>query len=170
MNPLYLGDSFDIVKRFFCGAMCELGYAVYIDPMFTGTWSGEDEAFGRFVGATHILHRDSTQQKTALFFDPDTGVKDLPTTAHVSFDRLAQALGDYQMVFAFDQSFTRNSAPRDQMNQKLAQMRSRGCDGFYYDAHARFLFLSRDADLLGDLERHLCGLGLPGRRLIRQVA
>jgi hypothetical protein len=68
--------------------------------MFTGEWSGEDEAFGKFLGAAHILHRDPAQSKTALFFDPDTGIKATPTTAHVLFDRLAQALGDHAIVFA----------------------------------------------------------------------
>jgi len=168
MNPLYLGDSFDIVKRFFCGVLRNLGYAVYIDPMFTGEWSGEDEAFGKFLGATHILHRDPAKSKTALFFDPDTGVRATPTTAHVSFDRLAQTLGDHAIVFAFDQSFSRNTAPREQMTQKLAEMRSRNCHGFYYDSHARFLFVSRDDDSLRELESHLCGLGLPAFRLLRQ--
>jgi hypothetical protein len=167
MNPIYLGDSFDIVKRFFCDVLHALGYTVYIDPMFTGEWAGEDEAFGKFLGAMHVLHRVPSQSKTALFLDPDTGVRSSPSAAHVSFDRLAQALGDHIIVFVFDQSFSRNTSPREQMNQKLAEMRSRDCCGFYYNSHARFLFVSRDDDALKALESHLCGLGLPGSRLVR---
>jgi hypothetical protein len=170
MNPLYLGDSYDIVKRFFCEAIRNLGYTVYIDPMFTGAWAGEDEAFGKFLGVTHMLHRDPIQTKAALFFDPDTGVKDTQTTAHVSFDRLAQAADVQTLVFAFDQSFSKNTNPREQMMEKLAQMHARQCHGFYYDAHARFLFVSRDDAPLRALEEQLCGLGLPARRLVRRPA
>jgi hypothetical protein len=167
VNPLYLGDSYDVVKRFFCDALRNLGYAVYVDPMFTGEWAGEDEAFGKFLGAAHILHRDPTHSRTALFVDPDTGVKNTATTAHVSFERLAQALSDHIIVFAFDQSFSRSATPREQMTQKLAEMRSRHCHGFYYDSHARFLFVSRDNSALKVLEQYLCDLGLPKFRLVR---
>jgi hypothetical protein len=170
MNPLYLGDAADIAKRFFCTIASELGYTVYVDPMFTGAWAGEDEAYGRFIGATHVLHRDAAQTKTALLVDPDTGVKDTQTTAHVSFDRLAQALDDHALVFAFDQAFLRSTDPRAQMAQKLAEMSARQCHGFYYDSLTRFLFASRDDAALRELEAFLSGLGLPARRLIRLPA
>ena len=170
MNPLYLGDVADIAKRFFCATVSGLGYTVYVDPMLTGAWAGEDEAYGRFIGATHILHRDPAQSKTALFFDPDTGVKDTQTTAHVSFDRLAQSLDDHALVLAFDQAFLRSTDPRAQMVQKLAEMSARQCRGFYYDSLTRFLFASRDDAALKELEACLCGLGLPARRLVRLPA
>jgi hypothetical protein len=41
MRPEFLGDSYDIVKRFFCETLRSLGYTVYIDPRFTGDWSGQ---------------------------------------------------------------------------------------------------------------------------------
>ena len=167
MNPLYLGDSADIVKRFFCGVLRGLGYTVYIDPMFTGAWTGEDAAFGRFIGATHILHRDPAIGKSALFFDPDTGIKDTQTTAHLSFDRLAQALDEHPVAFAYDQAFSRNTDPRGQMTQKLTEMRTRQCGGFYYDALTRFLFVARDPAVLSGLQTQLAELGLPARRVVR---
>jgi hypothetical protein len=167
MNPLYLGEAADIAKRYFCAAVHELGYTVYVDPMFTGAWSGEDEAYGRFIGATHVLHRDPALKKSALLVDPDTGVKDTQTTAHVSYDRLAQALAEHVLVFAYDQAFLRSTDPREQMRQKLAAMAARQCHGFYYDAQVRFLFVSRDAAALSELEALLCAHGLPARRLVR---
>jgi hypothetical protein len=170
MNPLYLGDAADIAKRFFCATLAELGYTVYVDPMFTGAWSGEDEAYGRFIGATHILHHDPSQGESALFFDPDTGVRDTQTSAHVSYDRLAQALDAHPLVMAYDQAFSRGADPRGQMVEKLAQMQSRQCPGFYYDALARFLFVAREPARLAKLEALLCALGLPERRLVHLPA
>jgi len=38
MNRKWLGDSFDIVKRFFLENLRTLGYHVVVDPMFTGEW------------------------------------------------------------------------------------------------------------------------------------
>jgi hypothetical protein len=36
VNPNFFGDSFDIVKRFFCTELAALGYYVIAEPMFTG--------------------------------------------------------------------------------------------------------------------------------------
>lgn len=168
MNRLYLGDSPDIVKRFFCGVLRDLGYAVYIDPMFTGAWNGEDAAFGKFLGATHILHRDPAQRRTALLIDPDTGVRDTPTSAHVSFDHLAGVAGEHELVLVLDQSFSRTTSPREQMLLKLDAMAQRNCQGFYYDSHARFLFLGREQVPLAALANQLADLGLPRSRLVHR--
>ena len=44
MNPAYLGDSYDVVKRFWCDVARSLGYAMYIDPMVTGDWTPNQRA------------------------------------------------------------------------------------------------------------------------------
>lgn len=36
MNRKFFGDSYDIVKRFFCVELAALGYSVEVEPMFTG--------------------------------------------------------------------------------------------------------------------------------------
>ena len=51
MNPDFLGDSYDLVKRFFCHELTALGYVVVIDPMFTGTWNEREQDFYRLIGA-----------------------------------------------------------------------------------------------------------------------
>ena len=70
MNPAYLGDSYDVVKRFFCESARSAGYAVYVDPMFTGDWSARQRAlFLRFLGAQE-LGPVVPQSPAALLVDP----------------------------------------------------------------------------------------------------
>jgi hypothetical protein len=168
MNPYYRGDSYDIVKRFFCEALRTLGYAVYIEPMFTGEWSGIDADFYAFLGVKHVRNFESNHSRTALFIDPDKGVSGRVSVMHTSFDRLAQSLEQHTIVFAFDQSFSRSSKPKEkeQMVRKLAELKSRGCEAFYYDSHARFLFASRTGNDLQALQDHLHSLGLPESRIL----
>jgi hypothetical protein len=59
MHPNYLGDSYDIVKRFFCAELAHLGYEIQIDPLFTGNWSEKEiDQFFRLVGG----HRHALRQ------------------------------------------------------------------------------------------------------------
>lgn len=167
MNPKYRGDSYDIVKRFFCEALRTLGYTVYIDPMLTGEWPGNEAEFYAFLGVKHVRSFKSNHSRTALFIDPDTGVSERASVTHASFDRLAQSLEQHTIVFAFDQSFSRSSKPEEQMIRKLTELKSRGCKGFYYDSHARFLFASRTDNHLQSLQEHLLALGLPDSRVLR---
>jgi len=50
VNTKYLGDSYDLVKRFFCRELKNLGYQVVADPMFTGSWTDEEQ--GRNLSTT----------------------------------------------------------------------------------------------------------------------
>ena len=161
MNPAYFGDSYDIVKRFFCGALRELGYTVYVDPMFTGDWSGSEKVFLDFIGAKCVEESTVRDSRAALFIDPDTGVSNKRSKQHVSIERLANELSKYSIVFAFDQSFTRNLSAGTQMRGKLAGLHDCGCFGFFYDSHARFVFAARSENLLRDIQQHLNQLGLP---------
>jgi hypothetical protein len=102
-----------------------------------------------------------------LLIDPDTGINDRGSGQHATFDRLGRELSNHSIVFAFDQSFSRNALPVEQMRRKLESLEARGCHALYYDSHARFLFISRTAALLRGFEEHLIALGLPQSRLVR---
>jgi hypothetical protein len=167
MNQKFLGDSYDLVKRFFCIALATLGYEVVIDPMFTGEWIGKEETLYRLIGA-RPLGDSPNSRLTALFIDPDTGVRKMAGKRHVSFDRMVAELQNHALVFVFDQSFSYQAKPEVVMREKLVAIRNRGCHGFYYDSHARFLFVSRGTENLNMLVRRLCELGIPDSRL-RQV-
>src|SRR5256885_17070024 len=101
MNPTYLGDSYDIVKRFFCGVLRELGYAVYVDPMFTGDRKGPESAFYTFLCAKPFGPPTSDQSPSALLIDPDTGINDRGSDQHATFDRLEPELSNHSIGFAF---------------------------------------------------------------------
>jgi hypothetical protein len=167
MNPKYFGDSYDIVKRFFCGVLSDLGYEVFVDSKFTGDWSGKEADFHRLIGASPVVAGESpAENASVLFLDPDTGVRVRSGRQHVSFSRLAQEANHYDIVFAFDQSFSRNNDARSTMTEKMEMMRSLGCHAMYYNSHARFLFVSREAERLDRLRDHLRGIGLPHLRLL----
>lgn len=165
MNTLYLGDSYDLVKRFFCQELRVLGYHVSADPMFSGAWNEEQAQFFRLIGADAASNAVSAAARTALFLDPDTGVNFKGGSQHVSFDRLALEASRYDLAFSFDQSFSRQASALEGMRGKLAALKERGCHGLYYDSHARFLFASRREDALAELRTHLVALGLPTKRL-----
>ena len=166
MNPKYFGDSYDIVKRFFCAELRALGYVVLARAMFTGEWNGDQAAFLRFVGASADVEHSEPPGSTALFFDPDTGVHEKAGQRHVSLAQVAQSTTHHALVFAFDQSFSRQHDSGNAMRHKLQSMRELGCHAMYYDSHARFLFASKTAQPLSQLRTHLVSLGLPPARFV----
>jgi hypothetical protein len=166
MNARYLGDSYDLVKRFFCQELRALGYHVTADPMFTGAWDEERLQFFRLIGVDPAGNAAVRAGRTALFLDPDTGVNHKGGKQHVSFDRLALEATRYTVVFSFDQSFSRQASPLELMRGKLSALKKRGCHALYYDSHARFLFAASREETLVELERHLVALGLPTSRLL----
>ena len=166
MHPAYLGDSCDIVKRFFCEALRRLGYSVYIDPMFTGEWSGKETTFYRFLGVDRFTPAPAGSSMTALFLDPDTGVNRKGSRSHVSYERIVTEAQQHQIVFAFDQGFSRGMAPEPQIREKIETIAALGCSAIYYDSHARFLFVSRERSELERLRNELVSQGLPSSRFI----
>lgn len=168
MNRKYLGDSYDLVKRFFCSILTALGYEVVIDPMFTGEWgNGEQEAFYLLIGASPATTPIPNSRRTALLIDLDTGIRERGGRQHVSFDRIATEVNIHALVFVFDQSFSYQEDRHAIMREKLTAMTNRGCHCFYYDSHARFLFASLEVDALNVLLSRLREIGMPGSRLFQ---
>ena len=169
MNPMFQGDSYDLVKRFFCRELKELGYIVVVDPMFTGDWDGRKEGFLKLIGATQVEAAQESQTSTAIFLDPDTGVRAKPSAKHASFDQVASEAKRHQMVFAFDQSFARGSGI-EAVVAKLLALKQLDLHAMYYDSHARFLFAARERAALQSLKEHLLITGIPEWRLIEHDA
>lgn len=168
MRPDFFGDSYDIVKRYFCETLQILGYEVYIDPMFSGDWLGREEAFYKFLGVRPYWKGEPTGGLTALFLDPDTGVNERGGTSHISFSRLVREANSHNIVFAFDQAFQRAKPAQLQVNlqHKLQRVIELGVNGFYYASHAHFLFISREQTRLDQLRARLMERGLPATRLV----
>jgi hypothetical protein len=166
MNTLYLGDSFDIVKRFFCHELSSMGYNIVVDPMFTGEWNDQERSFLHLIGASIYRNTERISERTVLFLDPDIGINKRGGMQHVSFQRLSDEASIYQIVFCFDQSFSRKEKPESIMQSKLKLLENLNCYGIYYNSHARFLFVSKKLVLLELFREHLIALGLPSRRFI----
>jgi hypothetical protein len=166
MNPEWFGDSYDIVKRFLSAELQRVGVRVYADPMLTGEWPDGAAAFLAFIGATHADEARGSDYNTALFIDPDTGVRERASARHCTITYMVRQAEKFSLVFAFDQSFSRNAPAQIQMEYKLDQLRELGVHGFYYDSHARFLFTARQRRHLLKARDSLIAAGLPERRLV----
>lgn len=88
MNPALLGDSYDLVKRFFCFDLSALRYKVAVDPMFTGARKGRKREFFNLIGVAMDATAPPHLAHTALFVDSDTGVNRKGSMQHVLFNRL----------------------------------------------------------------------------------
>ena len=52
------------------------------------------------------------------------------------------------------------------MREKLEQVTSHGLFGFYYDSHAKFLFVARSQSTLYAIRNLVVQTGLPVRRIV----
>lgn len=168
MNSKWFGDSFDIIKRFFIGNIREMGYQVFVYPMFTGEWNGLENKFYDFLGAAPLENLATPSGKTALLLDPDTGIGLKPTKQHVTVRMIVNYLQEHEIVFSFDQSFSRGGDALKKMCEKLSLLKKEGAAGFYYNSHACFLFSAKSPEVLANLKHHLVLTGLPEERFINQ--
>ena len=166
MNPVWFGDSYDIAKRFFVDVLKRNGYSVTVDPMFTGTWQLIEEPFHRFIGAERLSEAEwpRSRTRTALLLDPDTGVGAKATEKHVTLGCIVAELKRFEIVFSFDQSFSRGQSVEEKMSEKLNGLRKKGAYGFYYNSHAKFLFAASRPNELAPIKDALVATGLPEAR------
>ncbi len=170
MNRKFLGDSYDVVKRYFVEQLRKLGYRVLVDPRSRGDWGDEEELFLKFLNVERVGGAiDEYAETTALFIDPDTGVSEKSGAAHASYSELGAACSRHALVFAFDQSFSRGGDKLSKMHEKMKSMNNVGCHAMYYSSHAAFLFVSRDSARLHALKLALLESGLPEGRLVSEA-
>lgn len=170
MKRLFLGDSYDAVKRLWQEAF-SVWAPLLAEPRFI-----PEEMRNDFTALTRIPllgnHRPTVY---SIFNDPDTGIR-LPDrenqregVTHISLATIEMQLSNsaVRCVLTYDQSnhrepgFTR----ADQRNAKVLWLRRQGLSAFYYVSHAPFLFaFSTEADLKSGRERLLL-LGIPGHRI-----
>jgi len=104
MNPMWFGDSYDIVKRFFLCVLKNQGYSGYVDPMFTGDYSKIQDSFLDFIGADLKPATPPPMPKTAILLDPDTGIGSKRTKKHITIQDFIEFTDSYSVVFSYDQS------------------------------------------------------------------
>jgi hypothetical protein len=165
MNPKYLGDSYDIVKRFFCDVSRSLGYTVYVDPMYTGSWSrGASRSFLRLIGARELAM--TVTSPAVLLIDPDKGIRDRPGPAHTTFSTVAGRCEQFTLCLVFDQAFSRGPHVRDDLVRKLRSLRALGIRGVYFDSHTRFLICGKKPAPVMRFQKALSEAGVPRDRFV----
>ena len=166
MNTSYLGDSYDVVKRFFCGMARLAGYDVFVEPLFTDNWTpAQRSAYLRFLEA-RAFEPTPADLSAALLVDPDTGIRSTPGASHVTFELIAARCKQFALVLVFDQAFARNQSGRQVMTAKLRTLRALGVRGLYYDSHARFLLCSLSSARVMRFHKSLVQVGLPAARFV----
>jgi hypothetical protein len=167
----YLGDSFDIVKRFLAerlGSIAPLlAHARFVPPEIR-------LEFQTVTGMSVLDPKTTPTVPFGLFFDPHTGVPrptaalQTPTASHAplafiesEFDRLKP-----RYLICFDQSHDRSGglSRAEQRGLKRAHLRTHDLWSFYYVSHAPFLFVAADRAILESLRRRLVDTGIPAWR------
>ncbi len=170
MRQQYFGDSYDIVKRFFCSELHAVGLKVYARPMFPDPQEAWTADFYKLVGAQPEPDVQVRDMHAALLVDPDTGVKvgdfagRAKGTRHITTGQVAKAEKTYGVVCVFDQSFSRGGDRLELMRAKLSKVGSAAA--FYYASHATFLFAGGNADALKALRTRLATNGVPESRIV----
>lgn len=168
MHEDYLGDSYDLVKRFLAETLRPVG-KLYADSEFV-----PDRIRKEYVHLTRIaiLGDESPESPFGVLLDPDTGFTlSRETPKHVTLksilDLNQRNHPDY--VVCFDQSHHRKHE-LNREGQHAAKMRAlseSGLSSFYYESHAPFLFMAQDEQILRKLFDHLVAAGIPIDRLRR---
>jgi len=124
------------------------------------------DKFFELIGAESVDLFEADREKSALLLDPDTGVGKSRSHRHVIVSDIVERLQDYEVVFVFDQSFSRSQNSTEQMQEKLSLLSDLGAFGFFYDSHARFLFSTRTATDRQMVKNIFLAVGLPESRLV----
>ena len=172
MQEEYLGDSYDLVKRFWAENLRSIA-PLYAHPRFV-----PESLRPRFTHLSKIKMFDPEDRPTGkfgLFLDPDTGIpffngshgKD--TGKRVSLPFIVEANKVYQpsYLICYDQSHhrTRVVGKSEQMKKKMEFLKAEGLQSFYYNSHAHFLFIAEQQETLAAIYERLTSLGVPPSRL-----
>lgn len=170
MHPEYLGDSFDIVKRFWADHLCAVA-PLFAHPKFVPPEIREQ--YCRMIGAA-LLPGERPPGPFGLFLDPDTGIP-LPTSSSTSVTAahapLSFVVGEFRRLrptyaICFDQSHDRGSglSGQEQRDCKRRALHRELIPSFYYVSHAPFLFMAEDDRVLNCLLDCLTESGVPASR------
>ncbi len=172
MDERFLGDSYDLVKRFWAESLHPIG-ELYADGKFI-----PEKLREKFIQLTTMQFFDRSEKvrvsRFGLFLDPNTGIS-MPNASgqqtnlkHASLSYIVESFKKDSPTYliCFDQSHHRDrDLPKaDQRKLKRSFLRKNGLDSFYYVSHAPFLFVSGDADTLESIRERLISIGIPACR------
>jgi hypothetical protein len=168
MDQQFLGDSYDLVKRFWAENLSSIA-PIYADERFVPKEIREE--YTKITGIP-IFH-SSIAHPFAIFLDPCTGIPtktntaSKPTKKHAPLPFIIEFLEKYHPEFlvCFDQSFSFNRCKESCMEEKINALTSTGLCAFYYTSHANFLFVSESASITRSIRKQIMNLGIPGWRI-----
>jgi hypothetical protein len=172
MRGDYIGDSYDLVKRFWAEGLCSVA-SLYAHPRFVPT---AIQAEYTAVTSVPILASPSPPDGSfGLLLDPNVGVP-FPiesnwhvTASHAPLQFVLQVFEQLKPIYVicFDQSYHRKSelSRPQQRDAKRAFLREKGIVSFYYVSHAPFLFMAKRPEDLDAIRGRLVSLGIPEVRL-----
>ncbi|HTW62518.1 MAG TPA: hypothetical protein VMD55_11965 [Terracidiphilus sp.] len=174
MKQAFLGDSYDILKRFWADSLRPIA------PLYAHARFIPLPLRAKYSLMTGISILDPAVELPGADFgillDPNTGVP-LPresaspnaTISHTPLRYIARAMEECAPAYliCFDQSFHRIEGldKRSQRGKKLDYLRELGYSGFYYVSHAPFLFVFPNPESLSIVLAQLERTGLPKSRL-----
>ncbi len=171
MRGKYLGDSYDLVKRFWFENLYAIA-PLYAHPKFV---PGQIRSAYEAVTSIPILVLESVPKGTiGILLDPDTGIP-LPksskrtTVSHATLPFTMDVFEKFhpKYVICFDQSYDRQHelSRKEQRQTKMEFLSKHGFASFYYVSHAPFLFTTKTPESLAEIRTHLMSLGIPETRL-----
>ncbi len=193
MNPAFFGDSFDIVKREVIRGLAEPeGWAVH--PMYFDAErdDGFDRRHAEFLGIDLAKGNTSDRKMVVevgekcqrhLFLDPDTGLR-VPgkkerghgqhRKKHLNVPELAEITiaqrRKHKLTLVFDQSNVRNKDRRENVKERLKELRSRKRKIYgaaYVCKHVVFIWVSHNEDTVENATHRLIDCsGLPVCRFV----
>ena len=167
MDQKYLGDSYDLVKRFFCQVLSPIT-PLYAHEKFVPP--GIREAYTKLTKIQILGTRP--QGRFGILLDPDTGATDgHATKKHVSLQFIADLNREFRPTYmiCFDQSYHRKheNDKKGQRGEKLRRLRALGLQSFYYSSPAPFLFVAESREVFDVIFDLLRFEGIPDRFLQR---
>jgi hypothetical protein len=171
MREKYLGDSYDIVKRFWAQSLEPIG-KLFAHPKFIP--SGIRSQFEAITLVQLLPSSLSPAAPFGILLDPDTGIP-LPTqgvrtatVSHATLSFIGEELRRHNPAYliCFDQSYHRkHSMTRaEQRAAKRAFLAEQQVASFYYVSHAPFLFTSLIPEILKAVQDRLVSCGIPHSR------
>jgi hypothetical protein len=168
MDQAFLGDSYDLVKRFWAENLSSIA-PIYAEESFIP--EKIREVYTRVTGIP--VFDPSVARPFAILLDPCTGIPSpnsaarRPTKKHAPIAFIVEVFEacDPEFVICFDQSFAYGKEKELRMEEKRNALATKGLCAFYYSSHANFLFVSRSTRIIDSIKKQLLDLGIPGERL-----
>lgn len=166
MREIFLGDSYDLVKRVWCQTLRDIA-PLYAHPRFV-----PQKLQTKYTMVTGIPMLDpACDSSFGILLDPHTGIP-LPqesvhkaTASHAPLSFIMDMNEELHpgYIVCFDQSYHRAGGltRQQQRSDKRRFLSKRGVLSFYYVSHAPFLFAAAKVEILDAIHARLVSIGIP---------